>query len=108
MQILQIIPGSGNSFYCGNCLRDSKYVHALRALGHDVVKVPMYLPLFTNGEEEAPVPVFYGAVNIFLKQLWPAFVRAPGWWERIHPGRRAGGDDHFHADGRTRTSGQRP
>jgi glycosyltransferase involved in cell wall biosynthesis len=83
MQILQIIPGSGNSFYCGNCLRDSKYVHALRALGHDVVKVPMYLPLFTNGEEEATVPVFYGAVNIFLKQLWPAFGRAPGWVERL-------------------------
>lgn len=83
MQILQIIPGSGNSFYCGNCLRDSKYVHALRAVGHDVIKIPMYLPLFTNGEEETNIPVFYGAVNIFLKQIWPAFGRAPGWVERL-------------------------
>lgn len=79
MQIIHIIPGSGNSFYCGNCLRDSKYVHALRALGHDVIKIPMYLPLFAEENDRADMPVFYGAISIYLKQLWPIFQQAPAW-----------------------------
>jgi glycosyltransferase involved in cell wall biosynthesis len=83
MKILHIIPGSGDSFYCGNCLRDSKYVPALRALGHDVVKIPMYLPLFANKNEETDAPVFYGAVSIYLKQLYPVFRKAPEWVDNI-------------------------
>ena len=77
MKILHIIPGSGGSFYCGNCLRDSKYVPALKALGHDVVKIPMYLPLFANASEENETTVFYGAVSIYLKQQYPLFRKAP-------------------------------
>lgn len=83
MQIIHIIPGSGNSFYCGNCLRDSKYVHALRALGHDVIKVPMYLPLFAEENGGPKTPVFYGAISIYLKQSWPAFRHAPAWIDRL-------------------------
>jgi len=83
MKILHIIPGSGGSFYCGNCLRDSKYVPALKALGHDVVKIPMYLPLFANTEEENETPVFYGAVSIYLKQLYPFFRKAPEWVDNM-------------------------
>ena len=83
MKILHIIPGSGGSFYCGNCMRDSKYVPALKALGHDVVKLPMYLPLFANVKEESDTPVFYGAVSIYLKQLYPIFRRAPMWVDKL-------------------------
>jgi glycosyltransferase involved in cell wall biosynthesis len=83
MKILHIIPGSGGSFYCGNCMRDSKYVPALKALGHDVVKLPMYLPLFANVEEENDTPVFYGAVSIYLKQLYPVFRKAPKWVDAL-------------------------
>jgi len=83
MKILHIIPGSGGSFYCGNCLRDSKYVPALKALGHEVVKLPMYLPLFANNQEENDTPVFYGAVSIYLKQLYPVFRNAPEWVDKI-------------------------
>jgi glycosyltransferase involved in cell wall biosynthesis len=83
MKILHIIPGSGGSFYCGNCLRDSKYVPALKALGHDVVKIPMYLPLFANAEDENDMPVFYGAVSIYLKQLYPLFRKAPEWVDNM-------------------------
>ena len=83
MKILHIIPGSGGSFYCGNCMRDSKYVPALKALGHDVVKLPMYLPLFANVEEKNDTPVFYGAVSIYLKQLYPIFRKAPKWVDKL-------------------------
>lgn len=83
MNIIQIIPGSGGSFYCGNCLRDSKYVEALRQEGHQVIKIPMYLPLFADEHDLKDIPVFYGAVSIYLKQLYPVFRKAPTWFDRL-------------------------
>ncbi len=83
MTILQIIPGSGGSFYCGNCLRDSKYIEAFRALGHEVVKIPMYLPLFSDEHDITDIPVFYGAVSIYLKQMFPLLRKAPAWFDRL-------------------------
>jgi glycosyltransferase involved in cell wall biosynthesis len=81
MKIAHIIPGSGGSFYCGNCLRDSKYVKALKDLGHEVIKVPMYLPLFDDAHDLNDVPVFYGAVNLYLKYKFPIFRHVPAFIE---------------------------
>ncbi len=36
MKIVNIVPGFGGTFYCGNCLRDNGYTKSLRQLGHDV------------------------------------------------------------------------
>lgn len=83
MKIIQIIPGSGGSFYCGNCLRDFTYFNALRKMGHDVVKIPMYLPLFSDEKDIEDIPVFYGAVSIYLKQLYPIFRHAPSWFDQL-------------------------
>jgi len=83
LKIAHIIPGSGGSFYCGNCLRDSKYFDALRKMGHDVVKIPMYLPIFSDEHDLNEVPVFYGAVSIYLKQLMPLFRKAPAWVDNL-------------------------
>jgi glycosyltransferase involved in cell wall biosynthesis len=83
LKIAHIIPGSGGSFYCGNCLRDSKYFDALRKMGHDVIKIPMYLPIFSDEHDLGDVPVFYGAVSIYLKQLMPVFRKAPGWVDSL-------------------------
>ncbi|MCG8306764.1 MAG: glycosyltransferase family 4 protein [Cytophagales bacterium] len=79
MQIVHIVPGSGGSFYCGNCLRDSKYMAGLKQAGAGVVKVPMYLPLFADERDLDDVPVFYGAVNLYLGHNIPAFRKAPKW-----------------------------
>jgi glycosyltransferase involved in cell wall biosynthesis len=83
LRIAHIIPGSGGSFYCGNCLRDSKYFDALRKMGHDVIKIPMYLPIFSDEHDLSDVPVFYGAVSIYLKQLMPLFRKAPKWVDSL-------------------------
>jgi glycosyltransferase involved in cell wall biosynthesis len=83
LKIIHIIPGSGGSFYCGNCLRDSKYFDALRKMGHDVVKVPMYLPIFADEHDLNEVPVFYGAISIYLKQMFPIFRKAPAWFDNM-------------------------
>lgn len=83
MKVVQIIPGSGGSFYCGNCLRDSKYIESIRAQGLDVIIVPMYLPLLPREKNNEEIPVFYGAISIYLKQLFPVFRHAPSWVEKI-------------------------
>ena len=83
MNIMHVIPGSGGSFYCGNCLRDSKYVEAMRKSDHRVRKLPMYLPLFADEHDlSREIPVFYGAISIYLKQQFPIFRKAPGWMDR--------------------------
>ncbi len=83
MNILQIIPGSGGSFYCGNCLRDSKYFNAMRSEGHRVTKIPMYLPLFADEHDISEVPIFYGAISLYLKQVYPIFRKAPAWFDKL-------------------------
>jgi glycosyltransferase involved in cell wall biosynthesis len=83
MNIIQIIPGSGGSFYCGNCLRDSKYVDALRKQGHQVVKIPMYLPLFSDEHDITDIPIFYGAISTYMKQVYPIFRKMPDWMEKM-------------------------
>ena len=84
MKVLQIIPGSGGSFYCGNCLRDSKFYSSLKKMEHDVVKIPMYLPLFDDENAmKGDVPVFYGAVSMYLKQHYPVFRKFPAWFHKM-------------------------
>jgi glycosyltransferase involved in cell wall biosynthesis len=80
MKIVHIVPGFGGTFYCGNCLRDSALVAALREAGHETVILPVYLPLVIKGEPgpDNP-PVFYGAVSIYVKQVFPPLRRMPAW-----------------------------
>ncbi len=72
MRIVHLTPGTG-SFYCGTCLRDRTLVRALRARGHQVSLVPMYLPSFP---EDASAPeealIHMGAVNLYLQHRLPA------------------------------------
>ncbi len=69
MKIVHIVPGSGDSFYCENCLRDHALAKALRRLGHDVTIVPMYLPVLSGDLGSVRTsPLFYGAVNVYLRQ----------------------------------------
>ena len=84
MKIAYIIPGSGGTFYCENCLRDIDIVHTIRRLGHEVIVVPMYLPLFPDDSEAGTaLPVFYGAINVYLKFKFPLLRKAPAWFSRI-------------------------
>jgi glycosyltransferase involved in cell wall biosynthesis len=84
MKIVQIVPGPGGEFYCENCLRDTSLVKTMRRNGHDVLMVPMYLPLLTDDADPAAgTPVFYGAINTYLKEKMPLMRHAPRWLERI-------------------------
>jgi glycosyltransferase involved in cell wall biosynthesis len=84
MKIVQLVPGSGGTFYCENCLRDAGLCKALRRAGHDVFMVPLYLPPATDdGAEVANAPLFYGGVNVYLQQKFKLFRRTPRWLDRL-------------------------
>jgi len=84
MKIVNIVPGFGGTFYCGNCLRDSGYTKSLIKLGHDAMMLPIYLPLtLEHGVEKDTNPIFYGAVNIYLKQSFKIFRKMPTWMENF-------------------------
>jgi len=84
MKVVNIVPGFGGTFYCGNCLRDSAYVKSLKASGHEAITLPLYLPLTSKDfTPESDIPVFYGAVNIYLKQNFRLMRNMPGWMKRF-------------------------
>jgi glycosyltransferase involved in cell wall biosynthesis len=83
MQILQLTPGAG-TMYCGNCLRDNALVAALRRLGHEVLMVPLYLPLtLDESDQTAGTPVFFSGINVYLDQKSPWFRKAPRWMHHL-------------------------
>ena len=76
MRIVQIIPGSGGTFYCQNCLRDMELARALQRQGHDVIVVPLYLPLSVDDHSARSKPAFYSAVALYLRHVCPVLDRA--------------------------------
>ena len=89
MRIVQICPSAGDSFYCENCLRDAALVKAMRKLGHDVLMVPLYLPLAADKiEPVSNAPIFFGGINVYLQQKLALFRRTPRWIDRWFDSRR--------------------
>ncbi|MBT3198808.1 MAG: glycosyltransferase family 4 protein [Phycisphaerales bacterium] len=85
MQIVFMTPGSGDNFYCENCLRDKALVVALRALGHDATSMPLYLPPLMQDTDpgDAKTPVFFGGVNVYLQQRFKLFRHTPRWLDKL-------------------------
>ena len=84
MKIVFLTPGTG-SFYCGACMRDNVLAKCLRAAGHDVSLLPMYLPLqlddeLLEGADDAPL--FFGGINVYLQQRYRWFRHTPSWLDR--------------------------
>ena len=85
MQIVFMTPGSGDNFYCENCLRDKAIVVALRAMGHDATSMPLYLPPLMQDTDpgDAKTPVFFGGVNVYLQQRFKLFRHTPRWLDKL-------------------------
>ncbi|MDR0414975.1 MAG: glycosyltransferase family 4 protein [Prevotellaceae bacterium] len=86
MKILFIVPGSGDPFYCGNCFRDNLHANALRSAGHDVVVMPLYLPL-THESFEGNTPLFFPATTFYVAQTFFDRKPMPRWIERALNGK---------------------
>ncbi|MEZ4267695.1 MAG: glycosyltransferase family 4 protein [Myxococcota bacterium] len=82
MRVLQLTAGTGR-FFCGTCLRDNTLVLALRRLGHDVVMVPLYLPMHVGPVDASEgAPVYFGGINTYLQQFSGFFRALPRWLDR--------------------------
>lgn len=82
MKILFIIPGSGDSFYCGNCFRDNLQASALQKAGHDVIIMPLYLPL-KHESFQADTPLFFPATTYYTEQKFFKKRKMPQWLKRM-------------------------
>jgi glycosyltransferase involved in cell wall biosynthesis len=82
MKILLIIPGSGDTLYCGNCFRDNLHAQALRNAGQDVVIMPLYLPL-TDKSFRANTPLFFPATSYYVSQKYFGKGKMPRIVEKI-------------------------
>jgi glycosyltransferase involved in cell wall biosynthesis len=84
MKIVQITPGSGDNFYCENCLRDAALVKAMQKLGQDVLMIPMYLPIQSDKDEKlSSSPIFFGGINVYLQQKTRLFRMTPRWIDKL-------------------------
>lgn len=82
MNLVQITPGTGG-LYCGNCVRDNALVAELRRQGHDVLMLPMYLPLkLDEPDASGRVPIFFSGLNVYLQQQAALFRALPSWLHR--------------------------
>src|SRR5262245_49843095 len=83
MDILQLTPGAG-AMFCGNCLRDNALVAALRGLGHNVLMVPLYLPLtLDEADQSFGTPIFFNGINVYLEHKSALFRNAPHWLHNL-------------------------
>ena len=82
MKVLFILPGSGDSFYCGNCFRDNLQAMALRKAGHEVIIMPLYLPLKQSSFQDN-VPLFFPATTYYVEQKMFGNHRMPTWLKRM-------------------------
>ena len=82
MRILHLVPGTGN-FYSGVCLRDHALARELRAVGHEVEMVPLYLPLILDHPEPNLRPLQIGGVDLYFQQHSALFRRLPRWSQQL-------------------------
>jgi len=88
MKSIHVLPGSGDNFYCENCVRDNATVRALVRAKEDVVAVPMYLPQIVDKVDLVTnTPVFYGGINSYLQQVSGFFRWTPRWIDRLFDSR---------------------
>lgn len=84
MKIVHLVPGSGGTFYCQNCMRDSELLKSLKSFSHEIFMVPMYLlPRIDDKNKLNETPIFYGAINIYLEEKLSIFRHSPLWLEKL-------------------------
>jgi glycosyltransferase involved in cell wall biosynthesis len=70
--------------YCGGCFRDNALVAALRKREHEVLMVPLYLPLTLDEPDQTNgTPTFYSGLNVYLEQKSKLFRKAPKWIHKL-------------------------
>jgi len=84
MNIVHITPSAGDSFYCENCLRDATLIKAIMKTGHDILSIPLYLPLSADAcDSIVKSQIFFGGINVYLQQKSSFFQKTPRWFDKL-------------------------
>lgn len=85
MNITYLVPGTGGTFYCGNCYRDMLYMKSVRDIpGYNVTAFPLYLlPDSNNSGISFESDVFFGAVSMYLREKFSFFQKMPAFMDKI-------------------------
>ncbi|MGL5098277.1 MAG: glycosyltransferase family 4 protein, partial [Planctomycetia bacterium] len=70
------LTAGGAGMFCGSCMRDNTLAAALGRLSCDVQLIPTYTPIRTDEENVSVDEVFFGGVNVYLRQRF-------SWWRRL-------------------------
>lgn len=77
------------SMYCGSCLRDNALAAAMKALGHDVLLMPVYTPTLVDEENVSSEHVYFGGISVYLQQYSSLFRKTPWFVDKLWDSRLA-------------------
>lgn len=81
-RVAYLTAGAGGMF-CGSCMHDNSLVKALGRYGVDAVLIPTYTPIRTDEQNVSQQRVFFGGINVYLRQKMPWLRQVPrpltGW-----------------------------
>ena len=86
MRVVVLAAGAAG-MYCGSCMRDNRLAASLIAQGKDVILIPLYTPLRTDETDVSQQKIYYGGLNVYLKQRSFLFRRLPNWLTRLFDSR---------------------
>ncbi len=72
VRIVQIAAGAGR-MYCGACMRENRLAAMLKQQGHDVVLLPLYMPMRTDETSISGRTIYYGGLSVGLQQVFAFF-----------------------------------
>ncbi len=73
---IAIVTAGGAGMFCGSCMHDNTWAHALIAQGHEVSLIPTYTPLLLDERNASIDRVFLGGLNVYLNGKF-------GWWKAV-------------------------
>jgi glycosyltransferase involved in cell wall biosynthesis len=77
-RVAYLTAGAGGMF-CGSCMHDNTLVKGLIRQGVDAVLIPTYTPIRTDEDNVSQQRVFFGGINVFMRQKMPWLRFLPGW-----------------------------
>jgi glycosyltransferase involved in cell wall biosynthesis len=69
-RVAYLTAGAGGMF-CGSCMHDNTLVKALIRRGVDAVLIPTYTPIRTDEQNVSQQRIFFGGINVYLRQKMP-------------------------------------
>jgi glycosyltransferase involved in cell wall biosynthesis len=82
MKIAYIAAGAAG-MYCGTCISDNMLAAEMQRRNVDFILIPTYTPIRTDESDVSLSRVFYGGINVYLRQKLALFKHLPRVFSRL-------------------------